>query len=118
VIHPPLVKFVGFDLDATLYKESRKMHEAFQEAYCKLMAFKLGVDYRKAKKEFLKYRKATSGGCEIAKMMGVKEPERFAMQASINSKMYLYLKKDKKLLNLIRYLQEKYNIKKEQGCLI
>ncbi len=108
MIHPSSIKFVGLDLDLTLYKESQKIKDTFRDAWCKLMESEFKISYQKAQKEFAKYRKTISGGCEIAKAMGINQPEQFAMRASINSKMYLYLKKDEKLLGLIRYLQEKY----------
>ncbi len=110
MIHSSLIKFVGFDLDLTLYQENQKIKNTFQEAWCKLMESELKIDYQKAWQEFAKYRKTISGGCEIAKVMGIKNPESFAMRASINSKMYLYLKRDAKLLSLIKYLQEKYSL--------
>ena len=110
MIHPPLIKFVGFDLDLTLYKENRKIKKVFRDAFYALMASEFKIDYREAKKEFLKYSKTISGACEIAKAMGIKDPERFAMQASAKSKIYFYLKRDEKLLDLLRYLREKYTL--------
>ncbi|MEA3273046.1 MAG: HAD family hydrolase [Patescibacteria group bacterium] len=108
MIHPPLIKFVGLDLDLTLYKENKKVEEAFRNAWYTLMASEFEISYQEAKKKFLEYRKTITGGCAIARAMGIKDPENFAMRASTKAKTHLYLKKDQRLVDLIKYLQEKY----------
>ncbi|MBU2025861.1 MAG: HAD family hydrolase [Patescibacteria group bacterium] len=105
-----IIKFVGFDLDQTLYEDNAGTHNAYRSTLYRLLAKELGIGLDKAEKEFKKLYKVLGSGTEVARVMGVKNPEMLSAKVSNLSNMHKYIKRDEKLVKLIEYLDEKYEL--------
>ncbi|MBD3244614.1 MAG: HAD hydrolase-like protein [Candidatus Moranbacteria bacterium] len=104
------IKAVGFDLDQTLYRETKETFESYRKVLYEILAKELKTTRQKAKRDFEKNYKIIGSGTETVRFMGVKEPEKLSAKVPDLAKQHLYITKDPQLVNIIRYLKEKYKL--------
>ena len=105
-----IIKFVGFDLDQTLYKDTNEVQEHYRDVIFTDLSKLLEISYQEAKKKFEKNYQIFGSGTETVRFLGVKEPEKFSADISNKVKVYEYLKPDPEVVNLLRYFREKYKL--------
>jgi HAD superfamily hydrolase (TIGR01549 family) len=110
MINKEIIKFVGFDLDQTLYEDTAETYKVYRTTLYKLMAKELSISFKEAQEKFEKNYAILGSGTETVRLLGIQNPEDFSALVSKKSDIGKYLKKDQKLIDLIRYLQEQYTL--------
>lgn len=104
------IKLVGFDLDQTLYKETKETFRIYRQTAYRLAARELGISTQEAEKQFLKNYQKTKSGREALKAMGIKDSEKFSLNISASADLSGAIRPDPKLVNLLDYLASRYDL--------
>jgi len=102
------IKLIGFDLDQTLYAESKETHLAYRKALYQMLGECLKIDPKEAERLFIEGYAKLGSGTETVRALGIKNSERFSAEVSNIAQQHLFLTRDEKLLELIEYLQKSY----------
>ena len=108
MLKPEKIKFVGFDLDQTLYPDTPESKKEYRNTIYVLLAKELKISKATAEKEFEKNYKVLGSGTEAVRVLGVKNPEQFSALVSRTAKIHHYLARDQRLVDMIEALKEKY----------
>jgi FMN phosphatase YigB (HAD superfamily) len=110
MLDPKTIKLIGFDLDQTLYKETKLTFKIYRETVYRLAAQELGLELEVAKKQFKKHYQILKSGREALEKMGIKNAEKLSLKISQEADLSLAIKKDQKLIHLLGYLSKKYTL--------
>ncbi|MBD3300561.1 MAG: HAD hydrolase-like protein [Candidatus Moranbacteria bacterium] len=104
------IKFVGFDLDQTLYKDTEEIQKCYRDTIYKDLSKELKLSYEEAEERFEKNYKIFGSGSDTFRFLGIDKAEQFSANISNKVEVYKFLRPDLELVNMVRYLKEKYTI--------
>lgn len=100
---------VGFDLDNTLYKPNKEINEEIKRLACKLASAKLNIDYLEIRRLFDENYSENNSGSKSLEIIGINNGKEL-MQSALENIDVNFLKRDRKLVNLIKNIYEEYKL--------
>ncbi|OGI88081.1 hypothetical protein A2995_01910 [Candidatus Nomurabacteria bacterium RIFCSPLOWO2_01_FULL_33_24] len=110
IYYKNVIKIIGFDLDQTLYPKSPEVNELIQIYLYKKISEIKKVSLLKAKKLFGDLYKNGRGlsGSQSLKVLGIPAAQNKIQEALEKADLSKFLVKDKKVINLLEKLKNKY----------
>lgn len=104
------VKFVGFDLDGTLYKPSKEMSDIIRNKISEKILEKRSdlKNLENARKLFENKYKELNSGTKVLKDVGFENPKKVMDECLATANITNFISKDIKLINLMNEIKKKY----------